>query len=244
MDPVRKTLKKLIANPVTRVLGTKTRAPYLHSRLMRALSGYHGYLKRMVERNVEVIEELAKDAQRGLFVDCGVNEGIVLRRYIDRLPGFAFVGFEIQDELVPRARELCPEATITRQAVAAADGPVEIFLPKHFGPNFRGGASIVDGKISEEGLLERRECEGIDFAAFLERARGEDGHDFVVVKMDIEGAEYPILDSLYRRYQEGHGCPIDYLIIEFHPQVLSDAAEHERCLARIEEMNVRVSTWV
>lgn len=49
-----------------------------------------------------------------------------------------------------------------------------------------------------------------DFSSFLKHL--ED--DFVVVKMDIEGAEFMVLDKMIR---DGTDKVCDWLLVEFHP---------------------------
>jgi len=44
-------------------------------------------------------------------------------------------------------------------------------------------------------------------------------NDFVVVKMDIEGAEYPVLHHIL---QSGAWVNIDYLLVEYHQRIVRD----------------------
>lgn len=233
----RKNIVRLLIRP------RKNVAPHLFTRLTRWNLGYEKELDRLVTSNVEAIRQLQGNA-KALFVDCGVNEGIVLRRYIDALGDFDFVGFEIQAELIPRARHANPEADIHHLAVADADGEITIFLPRASGTNFRGGSTIEPGKVKADNLLEKRTVNAIDLWQFIAQKRREQDYQFVVVKLDVEGAEYRLIKALHQHWLEKQEPLVDYLMVEFHPEVLDQAEDQAEYDAKLSAVGVPVSHWV
>ena len=153
-----------------------------------------------LRKNAELLEQQSAQAIRPLFIDCGVNEGFVLNRYAQALPRFSFIGFEIQEELIERAAHANPDAEIRHQAVATSDGPVEIFLPRAMGTNFRGGSTTEKGKVTGKNFFQQRSVDGIDLWRFVSEQR-QSGCDFIAIKLDVEGTEYRLIDSLYARWK-------------------------------------------
>lgn len=218
-------------------------SPHGYTALHRKLSGHSKTIDTLVNSNKLVIDQTSQAAQRRLFIDCGVNYGIVLERYMMALPNFDFLGFEIQSELIGMARATCPGADIQHKAVSVSDEDLEIFLPKSYGMNFRGGTSILERKIPQNKLLEKRVCKSVNFGRVLQVKRAE-GYDYVAVKMDIEGAEYAIIDMLHAQFKEDGKRLVDYLMIEFHQKVLDAPSDHDLYVDKLREMGIAFTEWI
>jgi FkbM family methyltransferase len=225
------------------VLGQARRiSPYLYTALYRKVHGHDREINRLVRRNAQEIARLSVSASRRLFIDCGVNEGVILRRYRRALDGFDFLGFEIQRDVIEHARKLNPGADIRHQAVAAAPGEVEVYLVGTSRAAMRGGTSI----LRPRGRTPQRSSDtvpAIRFSDLLAEKRRQ-GYDFIAVKMDIEGAEYQILDDLYGVWSRTGDTGIDYLMIEFHPALLDTPEEAARHTAQLDEMGLVHTTWL
>jgi FkbM family methyltransferase len=216
--------------------------PYAYTHLVRKLKGHDRAIDELVKQHAAIIMSLKAGSSKPLFVDCGVNEGLVLSSFVSDLDGFQFSGFEIQQPLIARAQAINPSAQITHAAVAASNGETEVFLPKTYGMNFRGGSSIEKSKIASQDLFGKASVKTICFSEYLAEQRQV--FDFVAVKMDIEGTEYAVIDDIYDRWRKNSVRLIDYLMIEFHPQVLSDPKTHQATIRKLQEMGVEFSTWV
>lgn len=172
-------------------------------------------------------------APRRVFVDCGANTCTVLRSFIEQYPDFEFFAFEPQPELQDAGRQVVrdhPDTKITffDKAVWIRDEPLEFFLATQWGPNHRGGSTVVHGHTKNRSAVDYEhpiQVAGIDFSRWLgENVRPR---DYVIVKMDIEGAEYDVLEKLI---QDGHLSLVDEMIVEFHRRMndeISDA-RHRR----------------
>jgi FkbM family methyltransferase len=157
------------------------------------------------------------ESRRAVFVDCGFNTCKVLKGFIEFLPPeFRFFGFELQEDLLENARAVEKAhadriAGLEIAAVAAKDGVVSYSRSKGSGVNYRGGTSISKDYLIGRLMNEQIEVRSIDFSAWL--GRTVDANDFVVVKMDIEGAEYDVLEKLIA---DDHLRFINVLMVEFH----------------------------
>ena len=213
-------------------------------KLWRFVNNYNAVLRSTVLQNVKFINQYqSPEIKSKMFIDCGVNEGLVLSLYQSHLPDFQFVGFEIQEEMVELARKRNPGACIIQSAVATETGELDIFLPKYYGPNFKGGSTTVASKFTGLQNIETRTCQSINFIEYLHNQRNIHGCDYIVVKMDIEGAEFEIIEALFRHYEKHSQKLIDLLIVEFHPEIESAVSEAE-CISYLEEMGTHISRWV
>ena len=119
----------------------------IYTKIYRNLFGWSRKTNSATAFNCKAINISSQNRNKRLFIDCGVNEGVVMLSYWKKLRrNFDFVGFEIQSELIPIAAKAVPDANIFNKAIFDENSNVEIFLPKTFAVNYRGGTSIVPGK--------------------------------------------------------------------------------------------------
>ncbi len=235
---VKRKITKILLSPLKLV------NPHKYTSAFRFVTGYNKKLDNLVKLNTVRINQLCRTSNKLFFVDCGVNEGFVLSRYVRELKNFEFSGFEIQSELIPVAQQNNPSAQIHHAAVSTLNGQMEIYLPKGYGTNYRGGTSTIRKKISDEKLHERRFVTSVKLSEYIRTQRLDKNFDFVAVKMDIEGAEYEIIDDLYNLWISKSERLVDYLIVEFHPSVLDDKHQHELYLNKLDKMGLEFSTWI
>jgi len=171
-------------------------------------------------------------ASRKVFIDCGANTCTVLRSFIAKLPDFEFFAFEPQPELRDAGEEIArdhPTVTFISKAVWIRDEDLEFFLATKWGPNHRGASTLLHGhadfaKIDYSTPLR---VTAIDFSRWL----GENftADDYLIVKMDIEGAEYDVLEKMLA---DGTLSLVDELKVEFHQPMNNEISEerHRRLL--------------
>lgn len=77
-----------------------------------------------------------------------------------------------------------------------------------------------------------------DFSKWLTQFK----NDFVVLKMDIEGAEFPLLDKMIT---DGTITIPDWLMVEFHPNKVAEynSRDKEAFIERIKNLKVRILEW-
>lgn len=100
------------------------------------------------------------------------------------------------------------------------------------------GSTLMEGKrkVWEQGVFIKVEC--FDFSEWL--AQYEE--DYVVVKMDIEGAEFLVLDKMIK---DGTIQIADKLLVEFHPNKVKEYTtdDKNRLIKLIQDLGVDILEW-
>ena len=203
-----------------------------------------------VEEAVFRIRSASPTAGRKLLVDCGCNLCLVLEAFAKSLPDFEIFGFEPQrgeriEARMEEVRRAHPNVVaLSHEAVHVRDGPVSFYASgKVKDSAHRSGSSLMSDKrtggMQYESATETR---AIDFARWLhDHARDA---AFVAVKMDIEGAEYDVLEHLLETKAIDL---VDMLFVEFHWDHFGDAdgmkARHRDLARRLESARTRVFDW-
>jgi FkbM family methyltransferase len=216
--------------------------PIQASEKIRAYTHYYTKAEKLISTEAEKIITLSQSSKSPVFIDCGTNEGIVMEMFREKLPNFRFIGFEVLHELIPIINQRNPTADIYNTAVDVEEGTIEIILPKKFSQNFRGGTTTIQKKIKAKDIEERRTVKKFRFVDFLNSCH----HDFMVVKMDIEGAEYKVLDDYFKEQfaeKSREAKKIDYLIIEFHDECLSKGTCTKHYIEKIKHSVGFYSQW-
>jgi FkbM family methyltransferase len=198
--------------------------------------GFFSFLQRWARRH-----------PRKIFVDCGSNTCKVLAERIERGSETEFFAFEPQPELVSCAEEVRrghPEVPIhfSNKAVWVLDGTMDFYLATEWGPNHRGGSTLLAGHVKNAAKVDysRPIAVGcIDFSRWIRRNFSR--RDHLVVKMDIEGAEYPVLEKMIA---DGTIDYINELIVEFHWQMNENMSqERHDALRTALDQRVLVTEW-
>lgn len=163
-------------------------------------------------------------SNRRVFIDCGANTCKVLRSFIARFPDFEFFAFEPQPELRrygERAAREHPNVTFLDCAVWTTNGPLKFFVSTGV-TNHRAASTLMDGHLEEVDYSAPVTVTAIDFSEWLRHA--VTSKDYVIVKMDIEAAEYPVLEKMVA---DGTLSLVDELFVEFH-QWANESISRER----------------
>ena len=208
---------------------------------------------------VRLIDEKFKGSGRpGIFIDCGFNTGIVTEYFIRELPqGFRFHGFELLEEecaaQVDTLRQHYPGLSLSVDFVAVSDTDGEVSFSKsgtdvECYPNW--GSSIVPGKYDVD-YSTSQPIKAIDFSGWLKRTFDEAAQGgqkpFIIVKMDIEGSEFGVLEKMIA--DETLGL-MEALLIEWHDHQFPDEetqttlrAKRERITEELQKTDVQVFEW-
>jgi FkbM family methyltransferase len=154
---------------------------------------------------------------RKILIDCGANVGGSLRMFMDAYPDRDLFAFEPNPVLIPMIAESVasgsrPQAvTIANQAIWTHDGTVDLFLGHHESSTLLEGKTVPRRYNQQIDYEAPRAVPCIDFSAWLQREFAED--DEIIVKMNIEGAEYPVLSKMI---EDETLSLVDTLFIEWH----------------------------
>lgn len=176
--------------------------------------------------------------QRKLFIDCGGFDGCSSLKFLLSFPEFDAVTFEPNPALW-RYYETLPTELI-KKAVHTYDGEVTFRIDAVDGD----GSSLVESKVvdyhrtmsNEESPLLAVPC--VDLSAFVARKAVEYGK--IVLKLDVEGAEYDILEKML---QDGTLSFVDQLYCEFHHDKIDIPIERHRDILERARAVTRVEPW-
>ena len=186
------------------------------------------HFDRIVARTAAQIREDAQSHPgQKIFVDCGFNAGEMLERFVKLLPGFRFYGFEVNyRDFAESAAELQKRHPnilgLNFSAVSDHDGTASFRIAGQKGGILRAEATTILPELHEEEFTDERpyEVAAINFSRWLREmvarhTEADGSKPFVVVKMDIEGAEYAVLEELVR---DGTITLVSELMVEFHTE--------------------------
>jgi len=171
---------------------------------------------------------------RNMLIDCGAHFGEASELFLKRLPkgtggDWVFFGFEPNPNIDKYMRDVL-DAFLFKKAVYIEDGELEFYLSKK--GKTKQQASTMRNKIS--GKLDinhpvKVPC--VDFSRWISTCNPE---VYKVVLMDIEGAEYDVLE---RMVEYGTINNINVLYVEFHAHKLHmDVSRHIKLIHDLQQI--------
>ena len=155
-----------------------------------------------------------KDRRRNIYIDCGANEGIISWKFaIDGNEDFEYFLFEplpIFSDVGERMKGQFPNTKINFSTEAVWIKDEELYF--YEASKGRQGSSLLKNKFSNVMIHDNPHIvNAIDFSAWILKNFSKD--DYIICKMDIEGAEYDIVPKMI---EDGSVEYIDEMIVEFH----------------------------
>lgn len=149
---------------------------------------------------------------RKVFIDCGAHCGESILEAKKRFDDIEIISFEANSNLSRLLQDKFKDddkISIENKAVWIEDSTLDFYISL----DWSDGSSIYKEKISggiNENVKIQVPC--FDLSSFIKNNFNED--DYIILKLDIEGAEYEVLnkiieDGTYKIINEFHG--------EFHP---------------------------
>ncbi len=194
---------------------------------------YSAKLTRMAETNntQQRFRNALQDCKGMTNVDIGANVGdytILMARFASEVYAFEPDPFAIR-ELESIAGNL-KNVTIINSAVGVGGGDVALYRSKKFKNNpfefSQASSIIVASHLDRKNSLQVRQ---MDFVSFLDELKSDVG----VVKIDAEGAEVAILESLLDNPSVLRR--IRYIFVEFHERLFPELGRrYENIRKRIE----------
>jgi len=202
------------------------------------------------------ISKVRGSQRRGIFLDCGSNVGQGFQFFSQYFPAdyFDYELFEPNpfcQEHLQSLRTAHPSYSmnIHQKAISTNDQALKFYglsEPDGFGPLSQGGSTLKSHssmyyQADESSALI---VEGLDFVAFLQEVLSR--YSVVVIKMDIEGAEYEVLEKLL---DTGSLARVHSLFVEFHSQYMDGRtrpkyqAWEKKLMRRIRQSGCRTVLW-
>jgi FkbM family methyltransferase len=172
-------------------------------------------------------------SNRKIFLDCGGHKGAVIGKFKRTTfweDDFEIFSFEAHPSFASKYQEeVIENETYLNKAVWIEDGEIQFFVGKQFGGK---GCSIFSNK--KTGRLDKENpitVESIDFSKWVTDNFDKDDH--IILGMDIEGAEYEVLEKML---VDGSIDYINIACIEFHRKKISiPKVKHNNLIARLKE---------
>lgn len=100
------------------------------------------------------------------------------------------------------------------------------------------GSTLMPGKKAIWNTMPKIKVQAFDFSMWLKQFRD----DLVVVKMDIEGAEFPILEKMI---QDGTDTIPERMMIEFHPNKVVEytTTDKNNLIDRLKSRGDNIIEW-
>ncbi len=157
-----------------------------------------------------------------IYIDLGAYDGDSIRQFLrmSKLPvntrQFKIYAFEPNPNLFPWLASLMEECVndmeVDTRAAWVSDGIVDFALDTN---NKAYGSTLMKSKEAVWDKFDKVQIHAFDFSEWLKQFK----EDYVIVKMDIEGAEFPILNKMLK---DGTHKIMNQLWLETHPNKVKD----------------------
>lgn len=184
------------------------------------------------------IQVFDSQSMRKLFIDCGGHDGCSVVKFLLENSGFKAITFE-PNPVFARYHRYLPN-TLIQKAVSTFDGEANFTID----PMDGDGSSLLPSKpVDFTQTIANEDCPNIrvqcvDIGGFIENVSDSCGD--IVLKLDVEGAEYAILRSLLDRGTIHH---INRLLCEFHWEKIQMPFETHTALLDELKDHIEVEDW-
>ena len=174
--------------------------------------------------------KLTKSGQRGLFLDCGSNlgQGFEFFRKYYPIKLYSYILFEPNpycfEVLTKKYSTLVENGVLLRNvAVGIDNGNIDFYgLEEEKGGIYSVGGTVLPEHNSKIYAFPNRaslQVSSINFADFLLDVLQKNDYAYVVLKLDIEGGEYQVLESLVAKDLISR---FKTIYVEFHSQYMDE----------------------
>lgn len=177
---------------------------------------------------------------RKIFIDGGANNGSSVRLFKDRYPGadqFEIHSFECHPGFRQYFTNKIEGVTFYPKALSVSSGTANFYLGRTpLSSTLR--TDKTSGNIQYSHPIQ---VETIDLAEFIKSTFNKE--DQIVLKLDVEGAEYDILPHLLDH--EIFDGWVDELFGEWHPHKLTEvtANMHDNLVERLAVKGFKMKDW-
>lgn len=178
-----------------------------------------------------------------VFIDCGAYDG----DSIEEFRNWRKVSFPDKEDWTIHAFEPNPKfdhnlkkkggdkTFIHKQAVWIEDTNLEFAVDQTDTPL---GSTLMSGKKNIWDSSPKIKVEAIDFSSWIKQFKD----DFVVVKMDVEGAEFKVLAKMMA--DETDKIPY-VMMVEFHPNKVREytTTDKNNIIRKLQKRGVNIKEW-
>jgi len=161
---------------------------------------------------------------RKVYIDCGAHKGNTIKKFV--LSKYYSSDFEIfAFEPNPHSKvhkRYGKNETVYQKAVWIRNGEIPFYITKEK----RGSQAGTLIKEKSSGRLDKKHptmVSSIDFGGWIKETFSP--NDYIIVKMDIEGAEYWVIDSMIK---DGSIVYVNLLWLETHEDRIAGMSADDR----------------
>jgi len=195
------------------------------------------YCGKTVDWNAEIFCGKLKQGKK-VFLDCGAYDGCSVRCFRDRFDKdgeYEIISFEANNRFKECFKGFSKH-TFFNKAIWIDDGYIDFYLDEKKGY----GSSLI--KEKRTGNLNKEspsKVECISLSSFI--LNNISPNDKLILKLDIEGAEYRVLEDLFKT---GAIKYVSKLMVEWHYNKIGLSLEaHNQLLAKLESMGIEYEEW-
>ena len=180
-----------------------------------------------------------------IFLDCGANNGCSVRKFKKIKEDHSeYEIFSFEPNEVFEQEILETGTKLIKKAVWISDDPVDfhvVTVDRYGNANQKTGASTLNAAKSKWNSKVHREVttkkvEALDLSRWIMSNFSKE--DYLVVKMDIEGAEYDVLEKMIKDESISY---LNELWIEFHWKKANiDKDRHDELNKYIDSLGIKV----
>ncbi|MFW6172000.1 MAG: FkbM family methyltransferase [Planctomycetota bacterium] len=171
-----------------------------------------------------------------VFLDCGAFNGCSARKWLKLHPETTHVySFEPDPRFWQDVADVDPRVVLVPKAAWIADGSRTFWQDRS---DAACGGTLYKDKRT--GDLRPIPVETVDISRWIRRGLKRAAH--VALKLDIEGAEYAVLE---RMHEQGTLGFIDELYVEWHQQRIPSIPRwrHDQALSILREAGITAKPW-
>ena len=181
-----------------------------------------------------------------IFIDLGAYDGDSIDYFLHKAEGlpvaaskFKIYAFEPNPKFLSGLDELMDStpqiAQISNSAAWIKDDYIEFAVDQADDPM---GSTLMRGKAEIWGKSKKQKMYTFDFSEWVQQFE----NDYVIVKMDIEGAEFPILNKMI---DDGTLTIMNQLWCEFHPNKVREYTTTDKLelMQKIRDHGVELTEW-
>ena len=183
-------------------------------------------------------EHSLKENEKGIFIDCGGFDGCSAIEFLAINPDFDCISFEPNPSLWHYYDKV--PSTLIKKAVWIHNGSEKFFIDE---TDSDGSTLIKEKSVDFTGRVANSDCpvsiiDCIDIVDVMEKSI--ELYDKIVLKFDVEGAEYELLERLL---DKGLLKKVEALYVEFHWHKMGlDKETHDLIISKVEEF-CSVGDW-
>ena len=174
-----------------------------------------------------------------IFIDLGANDGCsveLFHNHIDHSNEFEIHSFECNPYLAEVYKKRFPGLNIHNKGASTYDGKAKFYLGDELGSSLRTDKTTGNINYNKPIIIEV-----VDISKFITENFNKD--DYIILKMDIEGAEYDILPKMLNKgLFDGY---IDELYGEWHYNKLLNVSRefHDQLISNLSDKGFRMKLW-